>query len=86
MFNQYFSETFAVGLHGFYLKQITGDSGDGAVLGGFKGEAAGIGPAALWTLKSDKIDVTFIAKWLHEYGTQNRLEGDYASVGFAVSF
>jgi hypothetical protein len=45
MANQYFSETFALGVHGFYLKQITGDSGDGAIFGDFKAEAAGIGPA-----------------------------------------
>ena len=44
VFNQFFSESFALGLHGFYLKQITGDSGAGAVLGDFKAEAAGIGP------------------------------------------
>ena len=49
VFNQYLSESFAVGIHGFYLKQITGDSGRGARLGGFKAEAAGVGPALLWS-------------------------------------
>jgi hypothetical protein len=48
VFNQFLSESFAVGIHGFYLKQVTGDSGDGALLGDFKGEAAGVGPALLW--------------------------------------
>ena len=37
--NQFLSETFALGVQGFYNKQITGDSGNGAILGGFKGEA-----------------------------------------------
>ena len=47
--NQFLSDSFAIGLQGFYLKQITGDDGRGATLGDFKAEAAGIGPALLWS-------------------------------------
>lgn len=46
MFNQFFSDTFAIGLHGYYFKQVDGDSGSGAILGDFKGESFGIGPLA----------------------------------------
>jgi hypothetical protein len=42
MVNRFLSETLAIGIHGFYLQQVTGDSGDGAILGSFKGEAAGV--------------------------------------------
>jgi hypothetical protein len=86
MFNQYLSESFAVGIHGFYLKQITGDSGDGALLGDFKGEAAGIGPALLWNIKRENSNVSVIAKWLHEHNTENRLKGDYVSLSVAIGF
>lgn len=86
MINQFFSESFALGMHGFYLKQITGDSGDGAVLGGFKAEAAGIGPAVLWNAKIKNTDVAFIAKWFHEYDAKNRFEGDHVFASFAFSF
>jgi hypothetical protein len=86
VFNQYFSETLAVGVHGFFLDQITGDSGRGARLGGFKGEAAGIGPALLWTPKVFGHDVSVIAKWLHEFHAENRLEGDHVYMGFALSW
>jgi len=86
VFNQFLSETFAVGLHGFYLKQITGDSGSGAVLGDFKAEAAGIGPALLWTKKFGKQHVSFIAKWLHEFHAKNRLEGDHVFLSFALDW
>ena len=48
MLNQFFSVTFAIGVQGFYYKQYTGDSGSGAVLGDFKAQVAGIGPAVLW--------------------------------------
>jgi hypothetical protein len=86
MANQYFSESFALGVHGFYLKQITGDSGDGAIFGDFKAEAAGIGPALLWTPNILGKDVPIIAKWLHEFHAENRLEGDYVIASFVLSF
>ncbi len=86
VFNQFISETFAVGLHGFYLKQITGDSGSGAILGDFKTEAAGVGPALLWSTKIGDQDVSFIAKWLHEFHAENRLEGDHVFLSFALDW
>ena len=86
-FNQFLSETFAVGIQGFYLKQITGDSGSGALLGDFKAEAAGVGPALLWSTKIGKSRrVSFIAKWLHDFHTENRLEGDHVFLSFALDW
>jgi hypothetical protein len=84
--NQFLSETFAIGIQGFFLKQITGDSGNGALLGDFKAEAAGIGPALLWTTKIGKQDVSFIAKWLHDFHAENRLEGDSIFLTFALDW
>lgn len=84
--NQFLSETFALGVHGFYLKQITGDSGPGAILGDFEAEAAGIGPALMWGTKIGEKDVVFIAKWLAEFDTENRLEGDHAYLSFAMDW
>ncbi len=84
--NQFFSETFAVGIHGFYLKQITGDSGSGALLGEFKAEAAGVGPALLWSTRIGDQDVSFIAKWLHEFHAENRLEGNHIFLSFALDW
>ncbi|MGI9509428.1 MAG: SphA family protein [Geminicoccaceae bacterium] len=86
MLNQYFSETSAIGVHGFYLDQVTGDSGSGAILGDFKGEAAGIGPALLWTPKIKGKDVNVIVKWLHEFHAEWRLEGDHVFASFALQF
>jgi len=84
--NQWFSETFALGVEGFYMDQINGDSGSGAVLGDFKAQAAGIGPAVLWATKFGKQDVTFIAKWLHEFHAENRLEGDNVFLSFSMDW
>lgn len=84
--NQFLSETTAIGLHGFYLNQISGDSGAGALLGDFKAEAAGIGPALLWGKRIGNQDVSFIAKWLHEFDAENRLEGDHVILSFAFDW
>ena len=86
MINQFLSESWAIGIHGFYLKQLTGDSGDGAILGDFKAEAAGIGPAVLWNPKVADRQISLIAKWLHEFHAERRLEGDHVFVSFALSF
>jgi hypothetical protein len=84
--NQFLSETLAVGAHGFYLHQVTGDSGSGAVLGDFEAEAAGAGPAVMWATRLGEQNVTFIAKWLIEFEVENRLEGDHAYVSFAMDW
>ena len=84
--NQFVSESFAVGLQGFYLKQITGDHGSGAQLGSFKAEAAGIGPALLWSRDFGHQNVTFIAKWLHEFHVKSRLEGDHVFLSFVLDW
>lgn len=86
MANQFLSETLAVGIHGFYVDQITGDSGNGAIFGDFKSEAAGIGPALLWTPEILGKDVPIIVKWLHEVHAENRLEGDHVLASFVLSF
>ena len=84
--NQFLSESFAIGIHGFYLNQITGDSGSGALLGDFKAEAAGVGPALLWNTKIANQYVSFIAKWLHEVEAENRIEGDHLFLSFAFDW
>ncbi|MBV1928310.1 MAG: transporter [Gammaproteobacteria bacterium] len=86
MINQFLSERWAIGIAGYYLKQVTGDSGDGAFLGDFKAEAAGIGPALLWNTKVGNQEISFIAKWIHDYHAENRLEGDHLFLSFAMSF
>ncbi|OLQ72195.1 hypothetical protein BIT28_24545 [Photobacterium proteolyticum] len=84
--NQFFSDSFAVGIHGFYLKQVTGDSGSGALLGDFKAEAVGVGPALLWNTKISNQYVSFIAKWLHEVNAENRLRGEHLFLSFSVNW
>jgi hypothetical protein len=83
MLNQYFSDYFAIGLHGYYFNQLEADSGAGAVLGDFKGESYAIGPSFLWIPKSMAGRFTVMGTWLHDLHASNRLESDYATVTLA---
>ena len=65
-----------VGVSAYYYKQVTGDSGSGATLGDFKGKTVGLGPVVSYTRKIGGHDTAFELKWLHEFETENRLEGD----------
>jgi hypothetical protein len=86
MVNQFLSETVAVGIQGFYYKQVTGDSGRGAVLGDFKGEAAGIGPAVMWATQIKEVGLFVNFKWLYEFHAENRLEGNHFFVNATLAF
>ena len=84
--NQFFTESFAVGINGYFYKQVGGDSGNGAILGSFRGEGAGIGPAVYYIRKIGGRDVALVAKWMHDVHAENRIEGYYAYASFMFSF
>ena len=86
MVNKLFSPLFGIGLHGSYYKQFTGDSGTGATLGSFKGEASSIGPAILFRPVVAGKQTYFAAKWLHEYDVKNRFKGDFYTITGGLKF
>jgi len=86
MLNQFFSDTFALGLHFYYYKQVRGDSGSGAILGDFKGESYGAGPSFLWVPWVDKPGFGITATWLHDFYASNRVKSDYALITLAWQF
>jgi hypothetical protein len=51
-------------VEGFYFKQVTGDSGEGATLGSFEGMTAGVGPVLGYILPIGKQSLSFEVKWL----------------------
>lgn len=77
MVNQFLAKNFAVGFQGYYYNQVSGDSGDGAKLGSFKGESSGIGPAILWMPNFGNGKLSLIAKWIRDLDHENRMKGDY---------
>lgn len=73
-----------LGVVGYAMKQLTGDSGEGAVLGDHKSEVYGVGPLVGYTFTVGQTPVTVLGKWYHEFGAKDTQEGD--SVTAAVSF
>ena len=86
MVNQFLAPTFAIGLQGYWYKQIDGDSGSGAVLGPFMGESFGLGPAILWTPEALGGRAAIVLKWLHDISNTNRLNGDWGQVAISYRF
>lgn len=77
MANQYLAPTYAIGLQGYWYKQIDGDSGSGAGLGPFMGESFGLGPAILRTPAAFEGRAAIVVKWPHDISNTNRLNGDW---------
>ena len=78
------TKRFQVGLSGYTYYQVTGDSGSGATLGSFKGEAVGIGPSLSYTFGDPEgffffTDVT----WLHDVHAENRIKSDWVVLNVA---
>jgi hypothetical protein len=69
-----------VGVTGMYYQQITGDSGTGATFGDFKSADDTIGPVVSYVRKIGSSDLLLELKWLHEFYTKNRLQGDVVFV------
>lgn len=85
----FFGGFIGVGANAFYYKQITGDSGDGAVLGDFKGQTMGVGPVLSYATKIGKAKTTDLVmelKWLPESDVDGRLEGDIIWAKVALVF
>ncbi|MDW9830368.1 SphA family protein [Sinorhizobium meliloti] len=74
--SQFFNEHLHAGLVGYAFQQLTGDSGDGAVLGDFKSRVFAVGPQIGY--KFDVTDATsgyVNLKGFYEFGAKNRPEG-----------
>ena len=84
--NQFVSANFAIGIKGYYYNQIVGDSGTGALLGDFKGEAFGIGPGFVWVPEAGGGKVTVLGKWLHDFASENRFDTDTYTLTAAFKF
>jgi len=76
-----------VGANGFYIQQLTGDTGSGALLlGSFKGMTAGVGPVLSYILSMGKNQLFAEFKWLSEVSVENRLKGDYIWFKLGIQF
>ena len=81
-----FGGLVGVGASAFYLKQITGDSGSGAQLGGFEVETYGVGPTISYVHPLGKSMLVADASWLPQLHSENTTKGDYYWLRLAVAF
>ena len=79
------AQTYHVGVVGYLFQQITGDSGDGAVLGDFKSRVAGIGPQIGFFFPAGDMTGYINLKGYYEFDAENRPEGWNAWVTLAFS-
>ena len=86
MLNQFVMPSLALGVQGYWYKQIAGDSGSGATLGAFMGESFGLGPAIMWLPEATKGRYAVIVKWTHDISQTNRLNGDWGQVAMSWRF
>lgn len=85
--NKRFKNGFGVGGTGYVFQQITGDSGSGARLGGFRGRDIGIGPEVSYvTPLPNGVLFAMEAKWVPEIEVKNRLQGHWIWFKFAFIF
>jgi hypothetical protein len=75
-----------LGVVGYYVQQVTADSGAGAIAGPRKMRVAGLGPAASVTFDVNGTAVSLVAKYYREFGAQNTTQGDSGTVSVRVKF
>lgn len=80
----YVSEIMHIGAVGYLYEQVSGDSGDGAVLGDFKSLAAGIGPQLGFFLPVGDREGYLNLRAYYEFAAEHRLEGWNMFVTFSV--
>ncbi len=80
------SPQFKLGAVGYFVQQVTPDSGAGAILGDRKLRVAGIGPAATYTFFVNKVAMNLVAKYYREFDAQNTTQGNAGTVSVRVKF
>jgi hypothetical protein len=75
------------GVSGFFYKQITGDSGKGAIAGSFEAMTTGVGPDLSYFYRIPAKGLTMGAevKWLPELSVSNRLSGNIVWLKFVIA-
>jgi hypothetical protein len=83
--SKFFESGWQIGAVGYAYQQITGDEGDGAVLGDFKSRVFGVGPQIGYSFPIGGALGYLNLKGYYEFGAENRSEGWNTWVTFALS-
>jgi hypothetical protein len=84
---QHFTKWLALGLAGYFYQQVTGDTGAGARLGAFQGQALAIGPCITLNGTIAKRPIGLNLRYYDELSTTNRLNGQsfFATLTFGFN-
>lgn len=80
------SPAWKIGVVGYFLQQVTGDSGSGAVLGSNKMSVWALGPAASYSFELGSTPVSILAKWTDEIQATRTFQGDTVTAAFSLKF
>lgn len=75
-----------LGVAGYIMEQLTGDSGAGATFGDRKASVLGVGPAARFTVKGGEHPVVLVAKYYREFSAHNTTQGDTGMLSMRIKF
>jgi hypothetical protein len=81
-----FKNGFGIGFVESWIQQVNDDGGAPAALNGFLGRAFGIGPIVTYSTKLGKSHLDFSARWIHDFGVSNRVEGDAFNFSASLKF
>jgi hypothetical protein len=79
-------QQWEIGVNGSVMDQLSGDSGRGAVLGPFKAQSFGIGPAITWHTMLDNVPFSFTGKWESDFSSRNTIAGNVFMVTATAVF
>jgi len=81
-----FGEGLQAGLFGYFYRQTTGDSGQGATLGNLKGKAWGIGPIVQYSSEIGDVPVTAALRFQKVLQHRKRTDDDSFMFNLVASF
>ena len=85
--SHYLTEGFALGIQGYRLNQLKGDSGEGALLGPLEGFSRGIGAGFKWVPAAGHGDLVVSGAYMSDYEARDgRLESEHAELSLSWTF
>lgn len=78
-----FATGLVIGIVGYDYRQLTGDSGAGALIGPLKGSVDAIGVGVSYMTLINKTPLVFNLRQYHEFDAESRWQGD-ATIAFAT--
>jgi hypothetical protein len=83
---QRLSPHWEVGLAGYVYRQVSADSGSGALLGTLKGRVDGAGPALNYATRLGSHAFIFTARYYKEFDAKRHFQGDLALASATLRF